>query len=171
MKKGSKKKIIINILLLVIILIVGIFLAGWYIGEWGFKGYYFYKMNNKENECGAITVYHGDNDTTTTYYPNGKVKNNNKDESNKKKECLIPGYHINKNKVNINIGSMTCGHNIKISELKVDKNMNVYIKAQERKGISEAWCLCSPNLTLYFYKNVNSVTLVNEDGTKLGECK
>ena len=168
MKKGNKKiKIII---LVTVILIVSIFLVGWYINVWGFKGPYFYTQNLNEDQCGAITVYHGDNDTITIY-PNGKEKKNNKDELKKTKECASSGYHIYKNRVNINIGSMTCGHKIELTKISVDKNMNVYIQAKEKESSIEAMCSCSPNLTLYFYKKVNSVTLVKEDGTELSECK
>ena len=67
---------------------------------------------------------------------------------------------------------MTCGSSIKITELKVDKDMNVYIKAQEKPTSLKYHCNigCSSTATIYLLRKVNSVTVVKEDGTKLGKC-
>ena len=85
--------------------------------------------------------------------------------------CQNPGYHINNNTVTINIGAMNCASSIAISKIKVDKNMNVYIKAKEKKSAEQAKCICSPTINIKFTNKVNSVTLVTEDGTELGECE
>ena len=63
-----------------------------------------------------------------------------------------------------------CGHEIELTKVSTDRNMNVYIEAREKEGIVEAMCLCSPTINIYFYKKVKSVTLVNEDGEELGKC-
>ncbi len=67
---------------------------------------------------------------------------------------------------------MTCGSSIKITKLKVDKDMNVYIKAQEKPTSLKYQCNtgCSSTATIYLLRKVNSVTVVKEDGTKLGKC-
>ncbi|MBQ1550684.1 MAG: hypothetical protein IIZ67_01150 [Bacilli bacterium] len=166
MKNENKKKKIIVVALIFVTIIAVIMVFGTITNSWGFKKFYFYTQNT--DKCDPISVYHGDNDTTT-YYPNGK--SSKKDKSNKKKECTSSGYHIYKNRVSINIGSMICGHTIELTDISVDKNMNVYIQAKEKESSIEAMCPCSPSINIYFYKKVNSVTLVNEDGTKLEECK
>ena len=96
--------------------------------------------------------------------PGGDLTNNN----------MVLGFddhYIDGNKVSINIGTMNCGNTINIVRITTDLNMNVYIKAKERKTPLTAQCLCNPSLNIYFTRKVKSVTLVSEDGMKLGECR
>ena len=90
---------------------------------------------------------------------------------NENKECLVPGYYIDNNEVNINIGTINCANDIEIVKLKVDKKMNVYIMVKEKVSELQENCLCSPSLNVKFNEKIRSVTLVTEDGTKLEECK
>ena len=149
-----KKKKIIKAILVIIIIISVIFLLGIITDICGFAGTSFYIV--KKGECfSSISTYHGDNYEPTI---------------NENKECSQAGYYIDGNKVSINIGTMNCGNTINIVKITTDLNMNVYIKAKERKTPLTAQCLCNPSLNIYFTRKVKSVTLVS-DGMKLGECR
>ncbi len=155
MKKRDKYDLIKLILTAIVIVGTGILFAYWYLGNWRLKGYHYYTVDPNMEECGQIHTYHGEDDYLTNYSSSGP------------KEC----YSINGNKVTISIGDMACGNAIRITKLKVDRKMNVHIKA---KGVPTAQTLqcgyCNPTATIYFFRKVNSVTLVNEDGTKLDKC-
>ena len=154
MKKGNKKKNILSAFLVGIIIICIVFLLGILTDRWGFAGTSFYIV--KEGECfSAISTYHGDD---------------NEPSINENKECSKSGYYIDDNKVSINIGSMNCANSINIVSITTDLNMNVYIKAKERKSPLTTQCLCNPSLNIYFTRKVKSVTLVPENGIELGEC-
>ena len=43
---------------------------------------------------------------------------------NENKECLVPGYYINNDKVNIEY--MNCSNRIEIEKNQADKKMNIY---------------------------------------------
>lgn len=43
---------------------------------------------------------------------------------NENKECLVPGYYINNDKVNIEY--MNCSNRIEIEKKQADKKMNIY---------------------------------------------
>lgn len=86
-------------------------------------------------------------------------------------ECKTPGYYIDNDRVNISLGNINCANDIKIQKIEVDEEMNVYIKVKEKIGKNQAKCVCSPSINIEFYNEVNSVTLVKEDGTELDECK
>ena len=96
-------------------------------------------------------------------------KNSTKDLT-EEGECTTPGYYIDDDRVNISLGSINCANDIKIVKVEADKDMNVTIKVKEKKGRVQAKCVCSPSLNIEFNKEVNSVTLIKEDGTELGEC-
>ena len=89
---------------------------------------------------------------------------------NENKECLVPGYYIDNNEVNINIGIINCANDIEIVKLKVDKKMNVTIKVKEKKYREQAKCICKPSINIIFAKKINSVTVTTEDGIKLRQC-
>lgn len=163
MKKGKTKKTVLIVISIIIIVISIVLFLTLPLNLWGFKEFHFYTVDNGGmGDCGSISTYHGDTVETTNY--------NNSKKSSKSPKCTSAGYYIDNNKVTIDIGDMYCGNSIKITDLKVDKKMNVYIKAKEIETIRGVQCGCSPNLTIYFLKKVNSVTLVTEDGTELGKC-
>ena len=103
-----------------------------------------------------------------------------KNECNSKKDlneeleedimCKSAGYYIDDNKVNISLGKINCANDIKIEKIEVDEEMNVYIKAKEKKGKNQAKCVCNPSLTIEFDKPVESVIFETEAGTELNEC-
>lgn len=112
----------------------------------------------------------------TTIYTTSKGECNediSKIGLNEKKECLNSGYYIDDKRVNINIGTINCGRNVKIVSIKVDKDMNVDIVAGEKESIvGDAWCKCNPSLNIKFSKKVKSVHLIREsDKAELSECK
>ena len=154
MKGNKKKKIMLIIIVVFIVILSTILLFGLLANSWGFKGYYFYTVNNGLDQSTTISTYNSS-------------KSN---KASKKKECEVAGYYIDKNRISINIGNMVCGHSIELMKLKVDKNMNVYIKVKEKNLFWGSQNVCNPNMNLYFYRKVNSVILVKEDGNKLGEC-
>jgi len=142
----KKKKLFLIIGLIIIILILVIIK----ICNIGVAGTTFYTVS--KGECNSPIITYNDSSL------------------NDKGECKRAGYYIDNNKVNINIGSMNCGNSIKIETIKTTKDMNVYIKAKEKKGYMSMMCLCSPSLNITFSKKVNSVTLENEKGMILSEC-
>ena len=154
-RKERIKDIILLLLTAIVIFGVFILFSFWHLGFWRIKGYHYYSVDPHMEECNQIRAYHGEGDTIII------------NSSTNPKDC----YSINGNKVTISVGDMACGNAIRITKLKVDRKMNVYIKA---KGVPTAQTLqcgyCNPTATIYFFRKVNSVTLVNEDGTKLDKC-
>lgn len=142
----KKKKLFLIIGLIIIILILVIIK----ICNIGVAGTTFYTVS--KGECNSPIITYNDSSL------------------NDKGECKRAGYYIDNNKVNINIGNMNCGNSIKIEKIIINKGMNVYIKAKEKKGYMSMMCLCSPSLNITFSKKVNSVTLENEEGMILSEC-
>ena len=144
MKKRNIKDRLLLILTAVVIVGVFILLAYWRIDKWGLIGYHYYTKDSNIKDCGNSFNFSGKSDYTT--------------------------YSINNNRVTIEIGSMSCGNTIEITDLKVDKKMNVYIKAKEKDGYITLQCgYCTPTATIYFFKKDKSITLVKEDETKLDE--
>ena len=95
------------------------------------------------------------------------------DDSNKlneNKECLVPGYYIDNDKVNINIGYMNCSNRIEIEKIKQTKRW-IYIRVKEKVSDLQENCIYRTLLNIKCTKKIKNVTLTTEDGTKLEECK
>ena len=119
-----------------------------------------------------VNVVVNDNNKLSNYKITKNECNRKADLIEEPKEivCKSAGYYIDNNKVNISLGNINCANDIKIEEIEVDEDMNVYIKAKEKKGKNQAKCVCNPSLTIEFDKTVESVIFETEDGNELNEC-
>lgn len=142
-----KKK---TIFIIVSLIIIGLILIIIGISSIRFMGNTFYKVSTGSSKCGIVSI------------DEPKLNDNG--------ECNRSGYYIHNNKVNINMGSINCGSSIEIEKIKVDKDMNVYIKAIVKEGYGKMQCECNKSLNIEFSKKVNSVILEKEDGIRLDEC-
>ena len=93
-----------------------------------------------------------------------------KEGYNSKGVCNSSGYHIaNKNKVIIT-SATTCGVNLTVKKMKIKKNMDVEVKLGNGSYLLAMKCICSPNLTIKFSKNINSIKVIDKNGNKLESC-
>lgn len=152
MKEGVSKKRILEIILLIVYVIFVVVFMNMFYKKGGFKDNSTYRITKGECNSGIT------------------VKGESIDGLSEKGECINPGYYIDGNNVNVSIGNINCANKLEIENIEVDEDMNVYIQVKEKKSASQAKCTCSPSYNIDFYNEVNSVTLVKEDGTELDEC-
>ena len=150
--KKKNLKIVVIIAIVIVLLFIGILMVKYFMDT-------YFKFGSS-NGVYYSAVGHGCRNESGLY----------KEGYNSKGVCYSDGYHIiNKNKVIIT-STTTCGVKLTVKKIKIKKNMNIEVKLGNGSYVNAMKCLCSPNLTIKFSKNINSIKIIDKNGNIIKSC-